>query len=428
MEEPTVAEPRSTDASTSPEAPNSQEASAPQGARVAEPGAASRQAGEAPRPGRTKRLGVMHSMRTSPTLLDGPMKMVWALAGVVIVIMGMRYMRSILNPVLLALFIVMAVSPLIRWLRGKRVPNGLTLLIVLSLVLVVGLVFAAIVATTVQQFQDKLPEYQGKLDTMLHDIDTWLLAQGINATHLLTGALSASRLATIAKDLATSLFGAFSQVLLMFLVVVFMVAEIFEFPAKIDSHYGSESRFAKASGVFGHDARSYLFLKTSLGLVTSILVTAIFYGFGVDFALLWGVLFFLLGFIPNFGIVIALVPPFIVALLEQGFLRAAIMIVAAVVVNTVMDNLISPRVMGRGLGLTPLAVFLSLVFWAWVLGPVGALISVPLTIMVKRLFLESYENTLFLSAALSPRDTGKRRRGARRTQTEAETEKETVGE
>lgn len=368
---------------------------------------------------RKTRPGVRRAVSGAPPgVIQGPMRLLWALASVTIVVFGMRYARDILNPVLMALFIVMAVSPIIRWLRAKGVPNVVTLLLVLILFVALGLIFVSLLATSLHQFQAKIPTYTDKLDTMIHSVDQWLLGRGIDASNLLGDVVTASNLGSLAKGLVSGLFGVFSNVLLMFLIVIFMLAEIFHFPAKIDSRFGAESRFAKASAIFGRETRSYLFIKTWLGLITSIIVTAIFYGFGVDFALLWGMLFFLLGFIPNIGFVLALIPPFFVTLLEQGFVRAAIVVGVVIGVNAAFDNFISPRVMGRGLGLTPVAVFLSLVFWAWVLGPVGALVSVPLTIMVKRLFFENYEGTMFLSDALTPT----KRANGRRTSPQGEPE------
>lgn len=334
-------------------------------------------------------------------LLGGPTKLLLALACVTIVIYGMHYASSILNPIFMAIFIVMAMSPMIRWLHSKRVPNWATLIIMLVLVIVIGLLFLGILAVSLRQFDAKLPAYGDKLSALFTSLDTWFGARGIDASGLLGNVLSVDRLTGIAQGIVSGIFSAFGDVLLMFLIILFMASEVFRFPEKIRSHFGTHSRFGRASAAFGQDTRSYLFMKTWLSAIAAVVMTLVFYGFGVDFPLLWGMLFFLLSYIPNIGFIISVIPPFVVTLLEQSFLRAVIVVVVVVVVNSIVDNLISPRVMGRELGLTSLAVFLSLVLWTWVLGPVGALISVPLTIMVKRLFLESFEETQFLAEALS---------------------------
>jgi AI-2 transport protein TqsA len=128
----------------------------------------------------------------------------------------------------------------------------------------------------------------------------------------------------------------------------------------------------------------------------------VYYAFGVDFALLWGLMFFLLSFIPNIGFVLAVIPPFFVTLLEFGFTRAIIVVAIVIFFNGLVNNAVTPRFLGQKTGLSTLAVFLSLVIWAWVLGPIGALMSVPLMLMVKLLFFDSYESTRPLSALISP--------------------------
>ncbi len=327
-----------------------------------------------------------------------------------IVLYGMRYASGVLNPVLLALFIVLGISPMIRWLRGRGLPAWATLVIMLILLVAVGLLFISVLAVSLRQFQDKIPFYTDRLDAIYSSIDGWFAAHGINTGDLLGGLLSPGKLAGLAKGVVTGIFGAFGNVLLMFLVVIFMIAEIFQFPAKLEARYGASSRFREAAGVFGKETRSYLFMKTWLAAIAAVINTAVFYGLGVDFPLLWGMLFFLLSYIPNIGFALSVIPPFAVTLLEQGFTRAIIVVAVLVGINFVVDSLISPRVMGRGLGLTPLAVLLSLILWTWVFGPVGALISVPLTIMVKRLFFENFESTQFLSEVLSSGDALKRQK------------------
>ncbi len=333
--------------------------------------------------------------------LDGPVKLLAGLACVIIVIYGLHYASGVLNPVLLALFVVMGISPMIRWLRARGLPSWATLVIMLVLMIVIGLLFISVLAVSLWHFQDKIPVYQERLQTMYTQIDQWAVSRGIDTGDLLGSLLSPEKLAGIAKDLASALLSSFSNILLMFLVMVFMIAEIFQFPAKLEARYGAETKFRKAVDVFTQETRSYLFMKTWLAAIAAVINTGVFYALGVDFPLLWGMLFFLLSYIPNFGFILSIVPPFAVTLLEQSFTRAVILAAIMVAINFVVDSIISPRVMGRGLGLTPLAVLISLILWTWVFGPVGALISVPLTLLVKRLFFESFESTQFLSDALS---------------------------
>jgi AI-2 transport protein TqsA len=343
-------------------------------------------------------------------VLEGPLKILAGLACVVIVIYGLRYASGVLNPVLLALFIVLGMSPMIRWLRARGLPGWATLVIMLALMIAIGLLLISVLAVSLWHFQDKIPVYSDRLATIYAGIDRWTASQGIDTGDLLSSLLSPDKLAGLAKNVVTGLLSSFSNVFLMFLVMIFMVAEVFQFPAKLEARYGAESRFRKAVDIFSQETRSYLFMKTWLAAIAAIINTGIFYALGVDFPLLWGVLFFLLSYIPNFGFILSIIPPFAVTLLEQSFMRAIILVAIMVAINFVVDSLVSPRVMGRGLGLTPLAVLLSLILWTWVFGPVGALISVPLTLLVKRLFFESFESTQFLSDALNSSPAPKRQK------------------
>ena len=181
-----------------------------------------------------------------------------------------------------------------------------------------------------------------------------------------------------------------------------MIAEVYSFPRKI--HYRLQLG-AALSGAFENFAgvtRTFLFTLTWLNALTAIFAAIVYFAFGVDFALLWALIFFLLSFIPNIGFVLAVIPPFFVTLLEFGFTRAAIVVAIVIVINGFVNNAIAPRFMGQRTGLSTLAVFLSLVLWAWILGPIGALMSVPLMLMVKLLFLDYYDSTRAMSALISP--------------------------
>jgi predicted PurR-regulated permease PerM len=156
-----------------------------------------------------------------------------------------------------------------------------------------------------------------------------------------------------------------------------------------------------------------LFTKGWLSGIMAFLVAMIYWGFGIDFALVWGVMFFLLSFVPNIGFVLSVIPPLAVGILEFGWLRAVIAVAVVIVANTAVDNIISPRIMGKTVGLSTLTVFLSVFFWGWVLGGIGALMSVPLTLMVKLLFFDSFDSTRVISEIMATplRQLGKRRRG-----------------
>jgi AI-2 transport protein TqsA len=334
-------------------------------------------------------------------LRDNPGQLLLTLACLVIVVLGMRYAASVLNLILVGLFVVMGLSPVVDWLRRRNVPSWLTITIVLVAFLAVAAALIAILASYAGQLSDRIAVYQDRLTEMIAGIERWSAGQGVDTSAFFRKFVNVDSIASSVSTLLTSFVDAFTNVFLMVMVILFMLAQVYSFPSRVYARLNLSERFAKSFKEFGEVTRSYLFTKGWLAAIAAVISTGIYYAFGVDFALLWGIVFFILSFIPNFGFVLSLIPPFAVTLLEQGFTRAAIVIGVVIVMNTVVDNVIAPRFMSRSVGLSTLAVFLSLIVWAWILGPVGALISVPLTLMVKLLILDSYESTQFLSLFLT---------------------------
>ncbi|HBT12264.1 MAG TPA: pheromone autoinducer 2 transporter, partial [Erwinia persicina] len=188
-------------------------------------------------------------------------------------------------------------------------------------------------------------------------------------------------------DVATTMLGQFSgamtQIVLVMMTVIFMLFEVHHLPYKL--RYALVNPQIRIAGL--HRALKgvthYLALKTLISLATGILVWLALMALGVKFALLWGLVAFVLNFVPNIGPVIAGIPPVLQALLLNTPLEAGLVATLFIAIHMLLGNLLEPRVMGRGLGLSSLVVFLSLIFWGWLLGPVGMLLSVPLTSVCK---------------------------------------------
>lgn len=337
-----------------------------------------------------------------------------SLAALAIVLYGMKHAQSILGPILLAMFIVMGLSPVLGWLKRRRVPPWAAIALVMLLFVVIGLLIGGILASSLSQVNTKLPVYQQNLGEMYSDLESWFGSHGMDISGLTESVFSPAKIFSWATTSASYLISQLTSVFLILLIVIFMVAEAYSFPRKFHDRaqfspqlYANFANFAKVT-------RTFLFTLTWLNLLTAILAAIIYYAFGVDFALLWAIVFFLLSYIPNIGFVLSVIPPFFVTLLEQGFTRAVIVVVLVIAVNGFVNNAITPRFMGYKTGLTTLIVFLSLVLWAWVLGPVGALMSVPLMLMVKLLFFDQYETTRPISALITPLPRSKEPRWRRR--------------
>jgi predicted PurR-regulated permease PerM len=259
----------------------------------------------------------------------------------------------------------------------------------------------ALVGTSLNDFSNELPIYQARLQEEMTSLFNWLNGKGINIS-------GEKLLAYIDPGKAMHLFAAtlnsFSTVLtngfLIILTVIFMLLEISGFPDKLRDAMGTtQSSFAGLTEITV-GIKHYMMIKTLTSLATGTLIAIWLAIIGVDFPVLWGLVAFALNFIPNIGSIIAAIPAILLALIQLGIFPALHAAIAFLVVNLVIGNAIEPRIMGKGVGLSTLVVFLSLVFWGWVLGPIGMLLSVPLTMIIK-IGLEHNEGTRKIAVLLS---------------------------
>jgi AI-2 transport protein TqsA len=338
--------------------------------------------------------------KTNGSSLGGALTLLLGLTAVVVILAGMKVASGIVNPVLLSLIVTLAVAPILGWLMRHGVPSWAGVTIIIVGLFVAGLILIVIMGASLSQLDTKLPVYQESLNNLITDVETTLNGWGIDtSTFDISSVLTGERILDISRSILGAIIGALSNVFVMLFVIIFMLFEAINFPPKIKPANGM-SRFFQGALSFDSDVRGYISIKVWLGLLQSIVVGIIYLIFGTDFALLWAVIYFFLSFVPNIGFILALAPPAILTLLEQGWWQAFALVIAVIVVNTAIDNGLGPRLMGKGLDLSPLVVFLSLMLWGFVLGPIGALLSVPLTILVRRLFLEQYDQTIPLARAL----------------------------
>jgi len=325
--------------------------------------------------------------------LGGPTRVLLALALAAIVIYAMKYASGILNPIFLAMFVTMGASPALHWMRRKGLPNWASLTIVLLVIIIAILLFLALMAAMITQLDDKLPVYRENLAEIEASVETWFADHNIDASGLTQGSLAPENILSAVAGILSASLSLFSSLFLVILIVMFMVAEVYALPQRVHARVDLGARFRQSLSNFSQLTRSYLFTKAWLGAIVAIFVTIVYYAFGVDFALMWGLVFFIFSFIPNIGFVLSVIPPFFITLLEFGFTRAAVVVIIVIIVNAIVDNGLSPKIMGRSVGLSSLTVFLSLVFWGWMFGGIGGLLCVPLTLMVKLLFFDNFDST-----------------------------------
>ena len=323
------------------------------------------------------------------------------LAAVVIVIAGMRASQSIIVPFLLAGFITIILLGPLNWLQSKGLPGWAAMLVVIVVALFFVVLLGGLVGNSIEQFRLSLPEYQSRLDEYSDTLREQLARIGIKLPASGIGQeLSPSKIMGLAGDLLSSLGALLANGFVVLLYVVFMLSELAGLSRKITNAFDDPSQAIQRVRLFTDGANKYMAIKAAISAFTGVLVAVFLWVVGVDFPVLWGLLAGLLNFIPNIGSIIAAVPAVLLALVQLGTGSAAVTAIGYVIINIVVGSVIEPRFMGQRVGLSTLVVFTSLVFWGWVLGPAGMLLSVPLTMLVK-IALDNRPDTRWVAALLS---------------------------
>ncbi len=325
------------------------------------------------------------------------------LAAIVIIVAGMKVSSPILVPVLLAIFIATLSAPPLLWLERKGLPTILALLVVISMILAVGLALASLVGKSINDFQIQLPIYEQRLEALFVASQATLVNLGIQVQFAdIANAVNPQSVATAVGRLVNEVGALVANGFLIFLMVIFMLFEVSTLPDKLAKIMKKPVDSIERLSQFKQNLQRYLVIKTLASMATALLVWIMLKIFGVDFAILWALFAFFLNFVPNIGSIIAAVPAVLITLLQIDAATALWIALGYFLINFLIGSVIEPRVAGRHLGLSPLIVFMSLIFWGWILGPVGMFLSVPLTMMV-RLVAESSDNLRWLSVVLSDR-------------------------
>lgn len=316
-------------------------------------------------------------------------KFLLAAASLVVIIAGLREAQPIIIPTLISVFLAILCAPVVQFLQRKKFPTVLAVLLVVAVVMGVMAGVGAILGGSVNSFTEEAPKYQDRMNLLLGSLRIWLIGLGAPARTLELGNLAdPGAMITVIGRALSGLAAALSNTVLVLLTLVFILLEVTGFSAKLRAIAGGADpdldRYERVTA----QVQQYLLIKTITSLTTGILVGLWLLFLGVDFPLLWGLLAFLLNYVPNLGSIIAAIPPVLLALIQLGVGYSAAAAAGFLVVNVAIGSMIEPHLLGRRLGLSTLVVFLSLVFWGWVWGPIGMLLSVPLTMIIK-IFLEN---------------------------------------
>ena len=319
---------------------------------------------------------------------------------VIIVIAAMKIAQGILVPVLVAAFLaVIAARPMLRLQRRGLGPLLSVAVVVLGMIVLLSLAGWAL-GGSVNAFVNEIPAYEDEIRAMLANITAMLPQIGVNVQEL-TKRFDPSLVMGLVGGMLVGLQKALANTFLVLFMMIFILLESSTFPIKLRKVVSASEPALQSFAAFADSLNRYLVIKTIMSLLTGVFVAIWLAILGVDFAIMWGFVAFLLNYIPAIGSALASVAPILLALVQFGVGKAILVAIGYGVVNSIFGNLLETRFMGRGVGLSALVVFLSLIFWAWVFGPVGMLLAVPLT-MTMKLALQSSPRSAWVGLLLEP--------------------------
>jgi predicted PurR-regulated permease PerM len=329
--------------------------------------------------------------------------LVLALAGILVAVLAIRQFAALVAPVLLALVLVVAVHPLTGYLRRRGLPKwaASTVTLVATLGVILGL--AAAVALSIAQLATILPDYEDRFVEILDNFRAWLASLGVGPDELRTALaeISFSKVANLLTVILAGLVSTFSNLLFLLFVLAFMAVDADGFASRISHVRRSHPNVVGALDTFVYGTRRYLLVSTVFGFVVAALDTSFLWIAGVPLPLLWGLLAFITNYIPNVGFIIGVIPPALLGLLEGGPGLMIGVIVAYAVINFIIQSIIQPKFVSDAVNLSLTVTFLSLAFWTLIIGPVGAILAVPLTLLAKALLFDVDPSTRWMSSLLA---------------------------
>ena len=324
------------------------------------------------------------------------LRVMLVLAATVVVLVGIHLSAPILNPILFAVVLSLLFNPVYSWLRRRGLPTPLALLIMLVGLTLLFVALFFILGVSITRFSERVGFYVTQLNLELDNLDTLLERLGLSNIDV-REAVKPSALADALGAVLSGISGFLSNLFLILMITLFLLGEG---PAMMDRLRASAGRDNPQVGrltTVGRSVVRQFGLRAIVNLVTGAGVTVLLFFSGVDFPLLWGILTFFLSFVPYVGIVLAVAPAVVLALAEFGVTRAVLVIAGVTVINLLAENVLSPMMMGSGLNISPTIVFLSFIFWAWLLGGPGAFLALPITLFVTVMF-DTFPETRWLAS------------------------------
>ena len=328
------------------------------------------------------------------------------MAAVVVVIYGMQMMSVLLVPFLIAAFLALITVRPMFWLQAHRVPSILAALLIVTMLMLILATVGAILGTSIAEFTAALPSYQARLDNIIDGVFEFIV-RNFNVDESIES-MGDMIDPGFAMGLVARLLGSLREVLtntfLIIFTMIFMLLEAGTARTKFEAAFGRSADTLENVRDFMQNLGRYLGIKTLISMATGLCAGVLTWSLGLDFPLLWAMLAFLLNYVPTIGSIIAAVPAVLLALIQIGPGAAGATALGFISINVVFGNFMEPRLMGYGVGISPLIVFVGLIAWGWIFGPVGMLLSVPLTMTLK-MALESDDRTRWVAVLIgSQRD------------------------
>ncbi|MEV0649632.1 AI-2E family transporter [Phytomonospora sp. NPDC050363] len=332
-----------------------------------------------------------------------------AAAALVVIIAGLKAAAGLVAPVALALVLVVALSPVQSFLVRHGWPRWLGSLVLLLVVYGLLLAFAGILLVSIGQLSGLVPHYAAEATAMISEVTGWLAKHGVDSAQV-RSALSQfdpSRLVGLLTSLAGSALSLLSNLLFILALLLFMGLDAAGYPTRLERIAAQRPALVSALRRFAGGTRKYLVVTTVFGLAVAILDGVALWALAVPLPLLWALLSFITNYVPNVGFILGLIPPALLGLLDSGVSTMLWVIAVYCGLNFVLQSLIQPKITGNSVGLSVTLTFLALVFWSWVIGGLGAILAVPLTLLAKALLVDTAPNTRWANHLLSSRPLSK---------------------
>jgi AI-2 transport protein TqsA len=325
------------------------------------------------------------------------------MTGLLVTILALQQFAAIIAPVLLALVLVIGFHPLTGILRRRGAPLWLAVTVTLLTLVVVVVGLAASLVLSVAQLATILPTYEAQFTQLTNELRAWLGSLGVGPQQLqeALGKINFGNVAGVLAGLLASLAGVFSNLLLLLFVVAFMALDAVGFSSRLSRVRRERPEVVGALDKFVGGTRSYLLVSTVFGLIVAAIDAGFLWSIGIPLPLLWGLLAFITNYIPNIGFVIGVVPPALLALLQGGPRLMVIVILVYSVINFIIQSIIQPKFVADAVDLSLTLTFLSLIFWSFVIGPLGAVLAIPLTLLTKALLIDVDPSTQWMSSLVT---------------------------